>query len=528
MELRDNLPRAEFRLPEDHGKIGDMSSQRSRRPRRLLELRDVYVASGQPSLSSHLCEFDSSKASAFSQDASESQTILDDADSQVLKAATQQNYADEGTIERSEDNLPEGGGASSAEARTGALQEVSVGVTPEMRSSTPPLQGVSVQLCTATLHSFLTEGTSPILRVLARLVEPTTGKISWSGVFANWRRPQAVAYLPRGIEWVSDLTVREELMTALAQAGSNIDHDHFSSIVEALELADCEDTPVVALEAHVAYKVAIAKTLMLGARLVLLEEPTLALAEVEARELLGSLRSLAEAGFSVAIQTRSPEVSATCDTVFLLIDGVLLGEIEAPELSALRLEYSVALSNAQALRQAQELHHTRLNTALIEHSDDKERSETVLAERESAPFIEDEEQECEADEVASGSDADGLTTPRWVPTRHRDTGVLVPIPDATLPLDVPESNISWEVAKQGAANIEAEVHVPLVHQESDPAQPVSQAADEASLATTSLPQIPKPVALPLNADSEEVIQRAQDILKELPGSVVPRDEETVG
>ena len=82
-------------------------------------------------------------------------------------------------------------------------------------------------------------------------------------------------------------------------------------------------------------KVAIAKALLRDARILVLDEPTSALTDAEARRLLGLLRALRANGVTIIyISHRLDEVLALADRVTVLRDGEAVATSEASELSA--------------------------------------------------------------------------------------------------------------------------------------------------------------------------------------------------
>ncbi|WP_431901905.1 sugar ABC transporter ATP-binding protein [Nonomuraea sp. bgisy101] len=91
------------------------------------------------------------------------------------------------------------------------------------------------------------------------------------------------------------------------------------------------DAPVESLPASARQQIVIARALARRARLLILDEPTSTLSEVEAGALAFRVRESAAAGVSVLyVSHRLSEIEALCDRVVVLRDGELVAMFAAP------------------------------------------------------------------------------------------------------------------------------------------------------------------------------------------------------
>lgn len=290
---------------------------------------------------------------------------------------------------------------------------------PAAQSEWLTLSSVSADFYMGKTYAFLTEGVNPILRVVARFLEPQSGRIRWKRRPLRRARLEPIAYIPRNSVFSSSLTVNDELLNALAASGQNVDSELFDDLVHLFRLSSVVDVPVQYLDPLARYQFLMARSLLMGARLLLLDEPTLGMSSASADELLELLSEVARAGFAVVMQTRSPEVAARCDEVFLLMMGQMRGVFPRPDVDILRLEYAGAMGSLGV--------DSDLSRSAVEGS-----AAYGMGRGNRVPGSGGDP------EVAAGEEGDAWgvgeddeeVAPRWMPTRHSDRAVLTPIPDA--------------------------------------------------------------------------------------------------
>jgi heme exporter protein A len=120
-------------------------------------------------------------------------------------------------------------------------------------------------------------GKSTLLRMLAGLLRPAAGSLFWNGadVFADLagHGPQ-VGYLGHQEAIKPGLTVAENLRFA---AATGVGRQAVPAALEALHLSRFADLPARLLSAGQRRRLALARLTLLGAKLWLLDEPTLGL-----------------------------------------------------------------------------------------------------------------------------------------------------------------------------------------------------------------------------------------------------------
>lgn len=411
-----------------------------------------------------------------------------------------------------------GGEADGTLASTDSDSPVSAG-TDEWST----LHEVSVDINENQMHAFLTEGASPILRVLARLVMPDSGKIQWSGTLLGWRRMRPIGFIPRGASITSQQLVRDDLLVTLAASALTLTTEEFDQVVHDFELRDILDVPVCELSAVAEYRLMMARSALLGVRVFLVDEPTLGMASQEAETLLSQFRRIVNRGYTLVLQTRSPEVAASCDEVFLLAAGRIRGDLLRPDVAMLRMEYAAAMgagdpSRGPALgrRRSYEATHAS-NAEGVALSDGDVSGGDVLPDSAGEGLLGD------------GEESGDESAPFWVPTRQGDHLPMTPLPDAALPtslraslkITAPDDTADADGEEPGVgASAEPEVREGSLVVEDLDDEPLVEAPT-----TSALPMIPRQRREVLGLDSEMVIAQAQSILNDLPGSVVPDEDD---
>ena len=160
--------------------------------------------------------------------------------------------------------------------------------------------------------------------ILAGLEEPHAGRIvaapsrSWAARLAG--RIGSVALIRTDSPLDNALTIRQNILAPLSATGSVADWDNLVGALQVTGLAQRVDLHPGELTAWERFKALIARAIVSGAEVFLIEDPVALPADARA-ELEPLLRSLANAGCAVVVSTPSVELAASTDRAILLTNG---------------------------------------------------------------------------------------------------------------------------------------------------------------------------------------------------------------
>ena len=171
--------------------------------------------------------------------------------------------------------------------------------------------------------------------ILAGLEEPQAGRIvaapSRSLAARLAGRIGSVALIRADSPLDESLTIRQNILAPLSATGSVADWDNLVGALQITGLAQRVDVHPSELSEWERFKALIARAIVSGAEVFLIEDPVSLPAA--ARDELGPLlRSLADAGCAVVIATPNAEVAAASDRAILLTNGRVA--LDAPSPSA--------------------------------------------------------------------------------------------------------------------------------------------------------------------------------------------------
>ena len=171
--------------------------------------------------------------------------------------------------------------------------------------------------------------------ILAGLEEPQAGRVvtapSRSLAARLAGRIGSVALIRADSPLDESLTIRQNILAPLSATGSVADWDNLVGALQITDLAQRVDLRPSELSEWERFKALIARAIVSGAEVFLIEDPVSLPAA--AREDLGPLlRSLADAGCAVVIATPNAEVAAASNRAILLTNGRVA--LDAPSPSA--------------------------------------------------------------------------------------------------------------------------------------------------------------------------------------------------
>ncbi|MCX5673294.1 MAG: sugar ABC transporter ATP-binding protein [Planctomycetota bacterium] len=216
---------------------------------------------------------------------------------------------------------------------------------------TVALDGVSVRFEAGRIHALIGKngaGKSTLVKIFAGAVPPTRGRILVDGREVVLRSPadafaKGIATVYQELSLVPDLTVAENvLLGRLPRRRGLIDWPgvfaRAGAVLESLQVD--LDVRRKASELGIAEQqiVEIAKAMSFNPSVLMLDEPTSALAQAEVGHLFGLLRKLAARGVAVLYIThRLQELRRIADTVTVLRDGRHVGTIPVADATPQRI-----------------------------------------------------------------------------------------------------------------------------------------------------------------------------------------------
>jgi len=171
-------------------------------------------------------------------------------------------------------------------------------------------------------------GKSTLLRTIMGFERPSSGALRMDGMDLRGKNPRAryrlgVGYCPEGRRLFPGMTVEETLAVANA-GGARERRTRVSAMLDRFPaLAKKRGDRAWSLSGGQQQMLAIARALMNGPRLVLLDEPTLGLAPMTVDDMLTTVRTIAGTGVGVLLaeQNVGPALRVA-DEVLVLVRGV--------------------------------------------------------------------------------------------------------------------------------------------------------------------------------------------------------------
>ncbi|HEY9009437.1 MAG TPA: sugar ABC transporter ATP-binding protein [Devosia sp.] len=205
----------------------------------------------------------------------------------------------------------------------------------------PVLKGIDFDVRAGEVHALLGEngaGKSTLIKIIAGVHAPDSGTIrlgdtTYSAVSPKEARKGGVATVYQELLLFPELTVAENVFLGNAPRGRMRMLDWGQMRRRARQLLDQLDSPDLDVDARVGslsvanrQRVEIAKALSQDARVLIMDEPTAALADADIRRLIAVVKRLRERGVGIVyVSHKLPEVFELADRVTVLRDGALIG-----------------------------------------------------------------------------------------------------------------------------------------------------------------------------------------------------------
>ncbi len=197
------------------------------------------------------------------------------------------------------------------------------------------LRGIDFELRKGEIHAIAGEngaGKSTLMSVIDGILQPDSGQIVLDGMPVKISSPTmaqqlGIGFVHQEIALCPDVSVAENIFMAKTNISRSWLMDYKKLERDAVDvfrqLSDIDPSVLVKnLSISNQQLVEIAKALTLDCRILILDEPTAALTESEARTLFGIMRNLADQGISIIyISHRMVEIFDNCDRVSVFRDG---------------------------------------------------------------------------------------------------------------------------------------------------------------------------------------------------------------
>ncbi|MGI6239403.1 MAG: sugar ABC transporter ATP-binding protein [Christensenellales bacterium] len=199
------------------------------------------------------------------------------------------------------------------------------------------LSGVDFGLKSGEIRALIGEngaGKTTLMNILGGVLKPDAGDIALDGKKTAFELPRdsldaGIAFIHQELNLVNDLNVYENLFIGRElKRGLRLDKRAMIArareVLEKLEVALDPETPLAELDASYKQIVEIARALLFRARIIIMDEPTTSLTEVEIERVFAMMRAVRATGVSmVFISHKLNEVLSVCDTFTVLRDGVV-------------------------------------------------------------------------------------------------------------------------------------------------------------------------------------------------------------
>jgi ABC-type sugar transport system ATPase subunit len=201
------------------------------------------------------------------------------------------------------------------------------------------LTDVTLEIAAGSCHALCGEngaGKSTLGKILAGIHTPDAGRVFLHGREVQFESPRdalaaGVGMVHQELAFCENLSVAENLcLGQLPTRSGLLDRDAMAARAKAM-LAEIGTTldvwrPVGSLTIAQQQMVQIAMAVSGGARIIIFDEPTSSLSQVEADRLYALIGRLKERGVAcIYVSHRMPEVFRLCDTVSVLRDGLHVG-----------------------------------------------------------------------------------------------------------------------------------------------------------------------------------------------------------
>ncbi|MED3200973.1 ABC transporter ATP-binding protein [Bacillus toyonensis] len=169
-------------------------------------------------------------------------------------------------------------------------------------------------------------GKSTLLNIVGLLEEPDSGDVIIQGIENAWKSEKkqielfryTIGYLFQNYALIDNETVSKNLDVALEYVKLPNKDDKKKEALEKVGLLDKLNSKIYQLSGGEQQRIALARLMLKKNDIILADEPTGSLDEVNRDQVLSILKSLNNEGKTILIVTHDPEVSKICTNVVTL------------------------------------------------------------------------------------------------------------------------------------------------------------------------------------------------------------------
>ncbi len=207
------------------------------------------------------------------------------------------------------------------------------------------LRDVDFNLYDGEIHALLGEngaGKTTLMRILYGEIKPTRGEIWVWGRRVEFRSPrdalsEGIAMVYQNFTLIPNFTVLDNIYLAASSIMKTSRDDiaeKLSNLMKELNFRIPLNSIVEELPVGLQQKIEILKALIMGAKILILDEPTSVLSPLESKALFDLLRSLKSKGVTIVLITHKlREVKALADRVTVLRKGRVVGVFNVGDVS---------------------------------------------------------------------------------------------------------------------------------------------------------------------------------------------------
>jgi putative ABC transport system ATP-binding protein len=169
------------------------------------------------------------------------------------------------------------------------------------------LEGEPGTLVALTGHSG--SGKSTLCHLVAGLERPESGTVTLAGTptaeITDWAQ---IAVVPQRLALLEQLTARQNLALPVLSAGREVNSEAADALLESLGVVVLANRLVGHGSIGEQQRIAVARALILGARLIVLDEPTAHQDDENAARVIAAITTVVAAGSLVVISTHDPRL----------------------------------------------------------------------------------------------------------------------------------------------------------------------------------------------------------------------------